>query len=103
MAVLTLTNGAVVRVVQPTVATVRVVALPAGSAGGGSSDAYQFIQSTPAATWTIALPLSFPNRRPGVDIYVNDILVETDVQWLPSTKTVSITFPSPTSGVAVIT
>lgn len=106
---LVLVPGAVVSVVQPTVAAVvvteppkelRIVALPPG-AGGGSSG-YEHTQSIPASTWTIVLPLSF-GRRPGVDIYVNNLLVDTDVEWYPLTGTIVITFPSPTSGVAVIT
>lgn len=104
-----LTNGAVVSVVQPTAASVvvtqpakelRIVALPPGS--GGGSVGYEHTQSTPAATWTIIVPLSF-GRRPVVAIYVGDVEVETDVVWTPGTHTLTITFPSPTSGVAVIT
>lgn len=104
-----LSNGAVVSVVQPTVATVRVtepakelriVALPPG-AGGGSS-AFEFTQATPAATWIIVLPLGF-GRRPAVELYVGDVQVETDMFWTPATNTLTIVFPSPTSGVAVIT
>lgn len=106
-----LVPGAVVSVVQPTVATVtvtqpsralQVVALPAG-VGGGSVVGFEWQQTSSAATWTIPLPAEFPSRRPGVDLYINDVLIESDVTWYPLTKTVVVTFPSPISGVAVIT
>lgn len=108
---LTLANGTIVAVIQPTAGLVQltqsgtrllsVVAVPAGSTT--SEAAFEWNQTSAASTWTIPMPLGFPNRRPDVTLYVSDIEVESDVAWLPSTKTIVITFPSPTSGVALIT
>lgn len=108
---LVLTNGTTVTVARPS-ATVKVVnqgtlslslvAVPAGSAVG--SEAYEYVQSGAASTWIIALPGSFPSRRPGVTLYDSaNNEIESDVVWTPSTHTITVTFPSPVSGYAVIT
>lgn len=107
-----LSNGGSITIVRPTpfIATIAkpaskqvgVVALPAGSAGA-SSVGFEFTQVSAAALWTIPLPTDFPIRRPSVAIYVGDVDVEADISWLPSTKTVIIEFPTPVTGVAVLT
>ena len=57
----------------------------------------EYIQSIPAATWTITHNLG---RVPSVQVFIDGELVETDVV---STSTVTtVTFPSPQSGVAVL-
>lgn len=94
-------TGGQVQVVQPAPALLSVVAVPAGSSF--SESAFEWIQTSAASTWTIPMPGSWPNRRPDVTLWVGDIEVESDVAWLPGTKTIVITFPSPTSGVALIT
>jgi len=110
VATLNLTPGATVRVVQPTVGLVSVVrgsrsigvvAVPAGASAGLTG--YEHVQSVPASTWIISLPAQFPARRPAVSLYVNDEMVESDIVWSPGIKTVTVTFPSPIAGVAVIT
>jgi hypothetical protein len=109
---LILTNGTTVNVIQPVAANVTVqrpnavtlglVAVPAGAALG--SEAYEYIQSGAASTWIIALPGTFPARRPGVTLYDStNNEIESDVIWTPSTHTITVTFPSPVSGYAVIT
>lgn len=109
---LVLTNGTTVNVVQPTAGNIAVtrpspvvlgvVAVPAGASL--ASEAYEYIQSGAASTWIIALPGTFPARRPGVTLYDSaNNEVESDVIWTPSTHTITVTFPSPVSGYAVIT
>jgi hypothetical protein len=108
---LILANGSVVTVVQPIVGSITVqgpspvsvgvVALPAGASF--SEAAFEYIQLTPASSWIIAMPVSWPSRRPDVTLYINDTEVDSDVVWAPSIKTITVTFPSPTSGVALIT
>lgn len=109
---LTLANGTTVTVIQPTAAQVQVVqpdpaflsvvAVPAGSSF--SESAFEWIQSSAASTWTIPMPGNWPNRRPDVTLFdSSNKEVESDVEWLPVTKTIIVTFPSPTSGVALIT
>lgn len=66
---------------------------------GDGSGAFEYIQSTPLATWTIPVPLTMA-RRPNVDVYIADELVDTDVT--ASTTQVVITFPSPQVGSAVL-
>jgi hypothetical protein len=72
------------------------VAGPAGPAG--TIPGLEFVQVTPAATWTI--PLTGFTRRPLVEVYVGGEAVETDV--IASPTQVVITFASPQSGSAVI-
>lgn len=71
---------------------------PPGSAGG---QGYTHVQSVPAATWTIAVPDGFPPRRPAVALYIGDELVDADVVATPTT--VTVTFPAPVAGSAVLT
>jgi hypothetical protein len=81
-----------------------VVAGPPGPPGppgpGGGSGGYEYEQSTPAATWIIAVPVDF-ERTPAVSVYVGGELVFTDVT--ADETTVTIEFPSPTAGLAVLT
>lgn len=95
-------NGTVVEVVQPQAVVATLVALPAGSGSGGFSG-FEHNQSSASALWTIALPTDFPIRRPAVEIYVGNVEVEADISWLPSTRTITIEFPTPVTGVAVLT
>lgn len=79
----------------------RYVDLPdlynSGSSSNGGSEVLSFTQSSPLATWIIDHNLG---RLPSVQIYVDEKQVDTDID---ATNTqVILTFPSPTSGVAVI-
>jgi hypothetical protein len=102
---LTLGDGSVVgdiTVQHPSLVTVGIVAIPAGAAVG--SEAFEFVQVSPSASWDIALPGSFPSRRPAVTLYDNaGNEVESDVIWSSGTRHIAVVFPSPVSGVAVIT
>ena len=73
---------------------------PQGAAGAAGNLAFEHAQATPAATWTIAVPPEF-GRRPVVGVYIADEAVFTDV--VADASTVTITFPAPTSGTAVLT
>lgn len=89
--------------------TVRAPARPARSAlvipgrkgdKGDPGDAgYEHTQSSPSASWSIALPTGF-GRRPNVAVYVGDEQVEADVE--ATDLNVNIQFPTPTAGSAVI-
>lgn len=57
----------------------------------------QHTQSVPSGSWVIAHGLG---RLPNVAVYVSGELVETDV--VATSSTVTVTFPSPTAGVAVL-
>ncbi len=76
-----------------------MTALDSRYGGAGGDNAFEYIQSTPLATWVIAVP-GVMGRRPNVDIYIANELVEADV--VASTTQVTITFPSPQSGSAVL-
>lgn len=84
----------------------RLVVLPiAGPTGpigpaGGASAGIEHTQTAPSASWVIAVPAAF-ERRPGVAVYVAGEQVEADVT--ADSSTVSIQFPTPTSGSAVLT
>lgn len=65
----------------------------------GDAIAFEHVQSTPSASWSIDIPPEM-NRRPNVSIYVDDILVLSDVQ--ANETSVNITFPSPVTGSAVL-
>lgn len=73
-----------------------VVSGPQGPPGAS----YQHDQTTPAATWIISVPGTFAGRLPAVEIYVAGERVLTDVA--ATTSTVTITFPVPTAGSAVL-
>jgi len=65
--------------------------------GGGSGDAYTYVQAVPLATWVIPNPFG---REPNVDVYVAGELVETDVR--ATDQLISISFPAPTVGRAAL-
>lgn len=69
------------------------------AAGGGGSGpgGYVHTQGSPSASWSITNPLG---RMPSVDLYVAGQQVEADVE--ATTSTVSVTFPAPTAGFAVL-
>lgn len=95
-------NGTVVKVVPPGT-VVSLVAVPVG-ASSAVSEAFEFTQASPSASWDIALPGNFPARRPGVTLYdISNNEIESDVIWSPSTKHINVVFPSPVTGYAVIT
>lgn len=73
-------------------------ALPPGG-GEGGSDAFEFVQNTPSASWSILVPASM-NRRPNVSVYVGGKLVFADIS--ATSSAVNITFPSPVAGSAVL-
>lgn len=68
---------------------------PAGAAGDGSAVVWS--QSTPLATWTIPHSLA---RLPSVAVYIGGELVLAPIT--STTTTVTITFPSPQSGFAIL-
>lgn len=69
--------------------------------GGSSGDpGYEYVQSTPLATWTIAVPGAM-GRRPNVAVYIGGEMVESDV--VADATQVVITFPEPVAGTAVLT
>ncbi len=76
-----------------------MAALDARYAGGGSG-AYEFVQATPLATWTIPVPSGMA-RRPSVTVYIGDELVDSDV--VADDTQVVVTFSSPQTGTAVLT
>lgn len=65
--------------------------------GGPAEPAFQFTQSAPASTWIITHNLG---RFPYVDIYVDNEIVEADVE--SSANVTTITFPIPYAGHAAI-
>src|SRR5688500_11755100 len=67
--------------------------------GGGGSAGYEYVQSTPLATWTIPVPVGM-GRRPNVDVYIAGELIDSDVS--ASSTQVVVTFPSPQVGTAVL-
>lgn len=92
----------VVDVVTP--AQVEVIEViqegPQGPPGIGGDGSFQILVTVPSATWNAELPFGF-TRRPNVAVYVGDELVEADVFVVGAT--VSVIFPSPQTGVLVIT
>lgn len=68
---------------------------PKGDPGNGG---FEFEQTVPSASWTI--PHEF-DRRPSVTIYIGDEQVDSDVS--ADDGYVSIVFPAPTVGSAVLT
>ena len=72
---------------------------PQGPPGVGAS--FEWIQTTPLATWSIPVPVGF-DRRPSVDVFLaGGEMVLADVTSTDSS--VTITFASPVSGTAVLT
>lgn len=69
---------------------------PAGPAGGGTVLTYT--QSIPSASWSIAHPFG---RIPAVQVYIDGVQVDTDIT--ASDTHVSVVFPSPTTGIAILT
>jgi hypothetical protein len=67
-----------------------------GGSGGGSG--VEYTQADPQASWNFVHGLG---RRPDVSVYVAGEQVEADVT--ADSSSVTITFPSPTSGTAVVT
>lgn len=85
----------------PALSHVKVVQGPRGFTGdAGPSAGVEIVQSAPAGTWTLTVPPEF-GRTPSVAIYVGGQLVITDVT--ADSTTVSVQFPNPTAGSAVLT
>lgn len=81
--------------------SVAVVRGPRGLQGPpGVGVGVQVDQITPAATWTIPIPPEF-TRTPAVDVYVDGEQVITDIS--ADSNNVTIQFPGPTAGIAVLT
>lgn len=110
-----LSDGTVVKVKAPTNVTAFVVVKPppvqhlkvvqgargpAGPAGDGAAVGVEIVQSTPAATWILTVPDAI-GRRPSVAIFVAGQQVIADVT--ADSHTVSVQFPNPTAGSAVLT
>lgn len=87
----------------PARSTVRVlpVAGPRGPGGTNGGGAFEHQQLTASAQWSIPVPAAFEGRRPAVAVYLNGEHVETDVT--ATAELVTITFPMPTPGTAVLT
>lgn len=80
--------------------SVAVVRGPRGHQGPpGVGVGVEVEQSTPAATWTIPVPPEF-TRTPAVTVYVDGEQVITDIS--ADTNNVTVQFPSPTAGIAVL-
>jgi hypothetical protein len=75
-------------------------ALDARYGGSGGDPGFEYVQSTPLATWTIPVPGAM-GRRPNVAVFVGGEMVETDVTASPTE--VVVTFPEPVAGTAVLT
>ena len=94
---LTVTQAGVVRLTS-----INGLPGPAGPAGpAGNSQAFEYTQIAPSATWIIPVPVAFA-RRPAVDVYLTSgeqIIADT----VASASSVSIMFASPTAGSAVLT
>lgn len=73
------------------------VSLPYTNQSVSSGSGQVHNQTTPSGTWVISGTLG---RIPNVAVYVDGELVEADVSATPTT--VTIVFPSPTAGVAVL-
>ena len=69
------------------------------SGGAGAPSGYEFIQATPASSWTIPLPGDI-SRRVSVSVWVSGEEVETDISQ--DATNVYISFPSPVAGSAIL-
>jgi hypothetical protein len=81
----------------PTVVAIPAT-LPPWVGGGGASGGFQHNQASASSAWSIPHSLG---RIPGVDVYVAGEQVEADVD--ATSSLVVITFPTPYSGVAILT
>lgn len=81
-------------------ATVEVTGVTVVTGTGGSGGGIEYVQSAPSASWIIPVPVSM-GRRPNVAVYILGNQVEADVS--ADSTTVSIAFPSPIAGTAVLT
>lgn len=91
------------RAPSPTADRIVVVRGPAGAtgpAGSGNSDAIEYVQSAPSASWIIPTPEAM-GRTPSVAVYVGGQLVMTDV--FANETNVNVVFSEPTTGSAVLT
>lgn len=97
-----LSDGRIVRFRKPTLAVQHLVVVrgPRGPGGGGGGSGVEIQQSSPSSSWVLPVPEEF-GRRPNVAIYVAGEQVEADVN--ATSSTVSVQFPTPTSGSAVLT
>lgn len=75
-----------------------VFATVSGGGGGGGSDGTEYQQTSPSASWSFTHALG---RRPAVALYVAGVLVDADVT--ATSTQVSVVFPAPTAGTAVLT
>jgi hypothetical protein len=92
-------------VANPTVLELAVVAGPTGPQGptgpaGAETNSYEFIQSTPSATWSALIPPAI-GRRPTVQAYLDGEPVF--VPWTISGGYVLVSWPAPVAGSLVIT
>lgn len=78
---------------------IRTVLVSISPGGDVSSTAFEYIQSTPSASWIIEVPLTL-TRRPNISVYIEDHLVFADVFVTPDV--INVSFPSPVTGSAVI-
>lgn len=93
----------VVRVVNNPTQIIEVIQQGPQGPGGGASASNEFIQSAPASTWNIPFPTGMA-RRPDVQLYsTSGEAIEADVVATIATSIVTVTFPSPFAGSAVLT
>lgn len=86
---------------DPDGAQVLVVAVPGppGPAGAAGDGGFEFVQTTPAATWTI--PNTLGRYPAAVTVIVGGEVVDPDID-IPDTTVIVATFAAPTSGRAEI-
>lgn len=72
-------------------------AIQAAGGGGGGPEGLRHVQSVPSSSWVISHPFG---REPSVAVYVGGEHVETDV--IATSANATITFPTPTAGVAIL-
>lgn len=73
---------------------------PAGPPGSGGSSRSQYLQSLPASTWTFAYAGEFPPNVMIIDS-TGDV-IEPDIEINIATKTFTVTFGGPVSGLALL-
>jgi hypothetical protein len=75
----------------------RIMARISQQVGGQNGAAQRHIQSTPSSSWIISHTF---NREPDVAVYVGGQEVDADVA--ATVTTVTVTFASPQTGVAIL-
>lgn len=97
-----LSDGTFIDIDEPSaeMLDIDVIMGPPGVPGVGGDSGVEVVQSTPLASWTIPVPAGM-GRVPAVTVYVNNQQVLADVT--ADEDFVNISFPEPTSGLAILT